>query len=390
MIKYLGSKRRLIPLIEAAVDGVAARLADQGHPVDVVVDLFSGTSRVGQALKRRGFRVLANDHNAYAHTLARCYVEADADVVSADVHRLVAELNALPGSPGWFTETYCVGARFFQPHNGARIEAIREAIAKKDLPPLLEAVLLTSLMEAADRVDSTVGVQMAYLKSWARRSFNDLQLRVPDMVPATKKGPCIASHLDAVTAASVLKADVAYLDPPYNHHSYLSNYHIWETLIAWDHPTVYGMAQKRVECREKKSAFNTKAGFKTALQTVIAALDAQALVVSFNDEGYVTRDELVTMLSTRGPVSVVEHTGHQRYVGAKIGIYSPSGHKVGAVSHTENTEFLFIVDVQVPPRATTTTTATATATTTTTTTTATTATPATATTTTTTTVRSTT
>ena len=29
-------------------------------------------------------------------------------------------------------------------------------------------VLLTSLIEAADRVDSTTGVQMAYVKQWAR------------------------------------------------------------------------------------------------------------------------------------------------------------------------------------------------------------------------------
>ena len=28
-------------------------------------------------------------------------------------------------------------------------------------------VLLTSLIEAADRVDSTTGVQMAYVKQWA-------------------------------------------------------------------------------------------------------------------------------------------------------------------------------------------------------------------------------
>jgi adenine-specific DNA-methyltransferase len=37
---------------------------------------------------------------------------------------------------------------------------------------------LVSLMEAADRVDSTVGLQMAYLKTWAARAHNDLALRV--------------------------------------------------------------------------------------------------------------------------------------------------------------------------------------------------------------------
>ncbi|MDP2341904.1 MAG: DNA adenine methylase [Deltaproteobacteria bacterium] len=341
MIKYLGSKRRLLALIETAILSVG--------DVDVVVDLFSGTSRVGQSLKRRGLRVKANDHNAYAHTLARCYVEADAGAVVDDVTRLVAELNALPGKAGWFTETYCERSRFFQPKNGAKIDVIRDAIAAKALDPVLEAVLLTSLMEAADRVDSTVGVQMAYLKSWAKRANNDLEMRVPEMIPASPKGACSAHRLDAAAAAAALSGDVVYLDPPYNVHSYLSNYHIWETLIAWDRPEVYGVACKRVDCRERKSRFNSRVQFKDALHGVIARLDARALVVSFSDEGYLTKDELLAILGTRGPVSVVEQSGFKRYVGAQIGIYNPSGAKVGAVSHTENTEYVFVVKVDTPP-----------------------------------------
>ena len=31
--------------------------------------------------------------------------------------------------PGWFTETYCRAARYLHPENGAKGEAIREAIA---------------------------------------------------------------------------------------------------------------------------------------------------------------------------------------------------------------------------------------------------------------------
>ncbi len=149
----------------------------------------------------------------------------------ADAERLVAEFNALPGRPGWFTETYCLQSRFFQPKNGGRIDAIREAIEAKGLPPDLEAVLLVSLMEAADRVDSTTGVQMAYLKQWAPRAANDLVLRVPAVLPRAARGKGRALELDALDAARATPADVAYLDPPYNQHKYLGNYHIWESLV---------------------------------------------------------------------------------------------------------------------------------------------------------------
>src|SRR5690606_3588208 len=144
----------------------------------------------------------ANDHNAYAHTLATCYVQADAEDVLEDAARLVTEFNALPGRPGYFTQTFCEQSRFFQPRNGERVDAIREAIAAKSLPPELEAVMLVSLMEAADRVDSTTGVQMAYLKGWAPRSFNQLELRAPRVLPRPAAGKSLALCRDALAAAA--------------------------------------------------------------------------------------------------------------------------------------------------------------------------------------------
>jgi adenine-specific DNA-methyltransferase len=54
---------------------------------------------------------------------------------------------------------------------------------------------------------------------------------------------------------------------------------------------------------------------------------------------------MIELLSTRGPVTVHE-IPHERYVGAKIGIYNPSGEKVGKISHTRNVEYLFHVAVR--------------------------------------------
>jgi adenine-specific DNA-methyltransferase len=337
MIKYLGSKRRLLDRIGDTVERVA------GGPT--VLDLFSGTSRVGHALKQRGFRVIANDHNAYAHALARCYVEADRETMEHEARLLIDEFNRLAGRPGYFTETFCERSRFFQPRNGARIDAIREAIAAKGLPPDLEAVLLVSLMEAADRVDSTTGVQMAYLKHWAPRAHNDLELRLPDLLPRPAAGRCEAHCLDAPEAARRFAADIAYVDPPYNQHSYLGNYHVWETLVRWDKPEVYGVACKRIDCRERRSEFNSRPRFAAAMRGLLEAIRAPVIVVSFSNEGWLDRDAMESMLAGlhggRTHVTTIA-VDHPRYVGAQIGIHNPRGEKVGTVSHLRNTEYLFV------------------------------------------------
>lgn len=334
MIKYIGSKRTLVPLITKAI----VDLVSKGS----VLDLFSGTSRVGHALKRQGYKVIANDHNAYAAIIARCYIAADAEEWQREATLLVKEFNSLKGVPGYFTETFCERSRFFQPKNGARVDAIREAIERKELEPELKAVMLTSLMEAADRVDSTTGLQMAYLKSWAPRAYNDLELRVPKLLPRAASGKGEAHQLDAEEATGKLSADVCYLDPPYNQHKYLGNYHIWESLTLWDKPEVYGVACKRADCRTRSSVFNSKPKAKAALLSVIQNVRAKHLVVSFNDEGYIGRVEMEEMLQHRGRVEVLERDS-KRYVGAQIGIYNPDGEKVGEVGKLRNTEYIFIV-----------------------------------------------
>ncbi|MEM9458780.1 MAG: DNA adenine methylase [Myxococcota bacterium] len=330
MIKYLGSKRVLVPKL--------VELVQQLPEIHTFLDVFSGTARVGHAMKAAGLRVRANDHNAYAHVLAQCYVAADRQSVEEPARRLLAELQALPPRPGYVTETFCERARYFQPKNGARIDAIRDRIEALSLPPDLRAVVLVSLMEASDRVDSTTGVQMAYLKQWAPRAYNDLELRLPHLLP----GPGDAHGLDALELVDRYAADVVYLDPPYNQHKYLGNYHVWETLVRWDAPPTYGVAQKRIDCRTRRSAFNSKPRFHATMRALVRAVKARWLLVSFNNEGYISRDQMLALLGERGPVDVME-IAYDRYVGAKIGIYNPRGEKVGRIGHLKNVEYLFRV-----------------------------------------------
>ncbi len=331
MIKYLGSKRRLVPVLAEVARRARARTA---------LDLFTGTTRVAQAFKAEGAEVTAVDSTRCAAVLAACYVATDRDAVDlVALERAVAELNAVPGCRGYVTETFCERSRFFQPANGARIDAVRAAIDERYAGSWLEPVLLTSLLEAADRVDSTTGVQMAYVKQWADRSFRPLELRVPVLLA----GPGRAVRGDACAVAPGLgHFDLAYLDPPYNQHRYDANYHIWETLVAWDSPDHYGVACKRTEIRlGERSAFNSRRTMPDALARVVRDVDARLLVLSYNDESWIELDALVEMCRVRGHVEVLAFASN-RYVGARIGIHNPAGERVGSVGRLRNLEYVLV------------------------------------------------
>ena len=189
-------------------------------------------------------------------------------------------------------------------------------------------------------------MQRAWGKRGAPRPSRRLQLQIPPLHP----GPGRAVHGDACTLAASLvdpgtggPFDLAYLDPPYNQHRYEANYHIWETLVAWDAPEFYGIACKRIDSRDDatKSVFNMKRGMQPALRQVITDVNAEVVVVSYNNESWVSLEDLVEMCSTHGHVGVLAFDS-KRYVGAQIGIYNPSGEKVGTVSHLRNVEYVLV------------------------------------------------
>ena len=134
MIKYIGSKRRLVPVLGAIATVAGARRA---------LDLFTGTTRVAQELKRRGADVTAVDTARYAEVFAQCYVALDGAATDITaIETALADLEARPEVDGYFTETFCVRSRFFQPHNGRRIDAMRDAIERDYRDSWMYPVLL--------------------------------------------------------------------------------------------------------------------------------------------------------------------------------------------------------------------------------------------------------
>ena len=242
-------------------------------------------------------------------------------------------------STGYVTEVFAGQARYLQPHNAARIDAIRDTIDRDWRGHPYEPILLTSLRRGrrsgrldhrrADGVRQAVGAAVA------------------TAVAASQSRPCRPAAATRCTATRARSSrdgahfDLAYLDPPYNQHRYTANYHVWETIVAWDAPAHYGVACKREDLRDPatRSVFNSRRTMPVALHQVIDDLDADLLVVSCSNEGWVGVDELRAWCERRGHVDVIGFDS-RRYVGAQIGVFNPQGDRVGEVSHLHNVEYL--------------------------------------------------
>jgi adenine-specific DNA-methyltransferase len=83
-----------------------------------------------------------------------------------------------------------------------------------------------------------------------------------------------------------------------------------------------------------------------ALAEVIAGVRAEVVVVSFSNEGFLPLEALVELCAVRGnPVAVLAFDT-RRYIGSQLGVFSPSGVRVGTAGPQRNLEYLL---VSAPP-----------------------------------------
>ena len=90
-IKYSGSKLKLLPYILSVIDSL---------PVRHVLDGFSGTTRVSQALAKCGYQVTSNDRAIWSKVFGECYLKGR---VSSKLQEKIKYLNSLKGKEAWFT-----------------------------------------------------------------------------------------------------------------------------------------------------------------------------------------------------------------------------------------------------------------------------------------------
>ena len=323
-IKYTGSKREILPALLELIKPLN---------VKTVLDGFSGTTRVSQALKQAGYTVYANDIADWSKVFGECYL---LNRKPASYYLPIIEhLNKLPGKYGWFSENYGgepnSGSavqkdgrkRIWQLHNTKKLDAIREEIDKIAKDEIEKSVLLTSLIIAMDKVDSSVGHQVSYLKKWAPRAYNTMKMEVPRLIIDDK--PHKVYQKDIFDLVNDIEVDLAYYDPPYGSSNdlmppsrvrYASYYHIWKTICLNDKPKLVGVANRREDVGDAVSGSifeefrkNEKGQFIVieAIERLIKNTSAKYVVLSYNNNGRATLQAIKKILKClKKKVSIIE------------------------------------------------------------------------------------
>ena len=334
-IKYAGSKLKLIPHILSLVGKVNAK---------TILDGFSGTTRVSQALARRGYTVICNDTAVWSHVFGTCYLLNNR--TKNAYQPLIDHLNAVPAVDGWFTEHY--GGRPnggsavqddgrkrpWQVHNTRKLDGIRSEIEQLGLSDTDKSVALTSLILALDRVDSTLGHFSSYLKEWSPRSYDHLWLKAPEVIESSQRHQVLRS--DALNIASRISADLAYFDPPYGSNNdkmppsrvrYAAYYHIWTSVCLFDQPKLFGAAKRRRDTSDAVSASvfedfrRTPRGQFVAVEAIdrlLRTTRSQWILLSYSSGGRATAEELNDVVRRNGKLINVLEIDHSRNVMGKM------------------------------------------------------------------------
>jgi len=326
LITYIGNKRALLGHIGIAVEKVKRRL---GKKRLRVFDAFSGSGVVSRFLKGHASLLISNDLEDYAAVTGRCYLRNSSEVDLDAISRIVANLNrrvtteAFP--PGFIEEMYSPQDEahitkedrvFYTRSNARRLDNYRRLI--EAVPCETRDLFLGPLLSEASIHANTAGVFKGFYKNRHTKvgqfggTGADALVRIMGQIkierPVLSRFECEYEmrQQDANEAARTVKhLDLAYIDPPYNQHPYGSNYFMLNLLVRYERPARVSRVSG-IPTDWRRSGYNVRGKALPLLRQLLNGIDARFLLVSFNNEGFISPDEMLALLNTLGSVEVLE------------------------------------------------------------------------------------
>lgn len=324
IITYLGNKRKLL---EHIAQEVTLILRETGMDKAVICDLFSGSGVVARRLKRYASKLYVNDLEEYSYVINNCYLTNKEDfneefyneclnrILSHEkIENGVISQNYAPEDDNDIKE----GERAFYTHeNAVTIDTIRTAI-DECVPESYKKFFLGPLLYEASVHANTSGVFKGFYKSKKENvgKFGGEGENALDRIlgKITLQKPILSNFNsdvrlykeDANVLVKHLKGlDITYIDPPYNQHPYGSNYFMLNTILknelGHNISKVAGIPDDW-----NKSQYNKKNEALSSFEQLVSDIDSKYLIISYNNEGFISLEEMQNMLSKYGELTTKE------------------------------------------------------------------------------------
>lgn len=303
-MRYIGSKVLLLEKI----DNILHENTDGSE--ETFLDLFSGTNSVANYFQKK-YTVYTNDILHFSYVLSKATIENNqipsfSLLKQSGVRDPFQYLNSEAGkysnntdSVGYYESSYTPtgGSQYLSIENGKRIDYIRDTI--EDWRNNLQITdneyyyLLASLISAIPSYSNTTGTYGAYLKHWDKRALRPLELYPSEVINNHRNNK--AYNQDSNNLVKKIKADIIYIDTPYNSRQYASNYHVLENIAKNNKPELRGKT-RIFDWKELRSDYSMKRKAYEAMSSLISNLDCTHMVLSYNSEGIISQEELINII----------------------------------------------------------------------------------------------
>ncbi|MEK9135289.1 MAG: DNA adenine methylase, partial [Patescibacteria group bacterium] len=218
-------------------------------------------------------------------------------------------LSNLKGAKGFIFKNYCLGGtkkqefqrQYFSDENGKKCDAIRSIIEEWKNEKLINIneyyFLLATLIESIDKYANTASMYGAFLKQLKKTAQKSFVLKPAELIINDQVHQVFNQDINELTGK--LEGDILYLDPPYNHRQYATNYHLLETVAKYDNPKIHGKTGLR-EYESQKSLYCSRPKAKKAFRDLILNAKMKYIFLSYNNEGLMTLDDIKEIMSLRG------------------------------------------------------------------------------------------
>ncbi|MFA5291013.1 MAG: DNA adenine methylase, partial [Candidatus Paceibacterota bacterium] len=303
--RYLGSKTKLLSFIDNIIE-------TEKISFDSFADIFAGTGTVANHFHNCS-KVIVNDildSNSHIYT---AFFGKDRIREEKLKERLkhYNDIKIKKYHENYFSKNF--SNTYFNVENAKKIGLIRDDIEKlfeqKIITKREKSYLLTSLIYALDKIANTVGHYDAYRKI----NIPNKKLFLLPLDISNSPYPAEIYKDDANELVKKIKADVVYIDPPYNSRQYSDSYHLLENIATWKKEKVFGVARK-IDRSHIKSKYNMKSA-GVAFGDLIDNIEAKYILVSYNDMGTsgnarsqsrISDHEILSALKRRGEVQIFE------------------------------------------------------------------------------------